>query len=570
MTRRKVLVFGDDTRSFLTITRSLGRAGWEVHAAPLDHTSPALRSRHLHRIHVLPGWIGTGAAWLDAVEALLRDDRFDLVIPCTETSLLPLSSNRPRFAPLTCLALPDDAAIAVLFNKAATRDLAARVGMPIAPGQRLNADTTAEALVAHLGLPLMLKPCASYTLDTLDARGKVETIREQGELASRLSEIDRDAHLMEAHFPKGGTGHGVGVSVLADQGEILLEFSHRRIRETIAGGSYYRVSIPTDPAMHAKVAAMLERLRYTGVAMFEFRVSDQDGSWVLLEVNARPWGSMPLPVALGVNFPLAWANLLLDGVRPAPMAYAVGVYGRNFLPDAIDVGHAVLPLRSGSVRLLTSWLLEFHRLLIRRERWDVLIPADPMPGLAELWAKAANIMGGLAGRLPWSKALRRRIARAALRRALHTPLGALPVLEFVCAGNICRSPFAERALQAMLPERKITIRSSGTLPRPGRPTPEAGCQAALQSGIDLNTHRSSHFDEAHAEQADLILAFDERNVTALIQRFPNLSRRIVLLGDFDGSGRIADPWGGPVSVFETCYARINHAISTLAADIASG
>jgi len=34
MRTRKALVLGDDTRSFLTIVRSLGRQGIEVHAAP--------------------------------------------------------------------------------------------------------------------------------------------------------------------------------------------------------------------------------------------------------------------------------------------------------------------------------------------------------------------------------------------------------------------------------------------------------------------------------------------------------------------------------------------------------
>ncbi len=570
MTQRKVLVFGDDTRSFLTIVRSLGRAGWEVHAAPLDHTAPALRSCYLTRVHALPGWIGTGQAWLDATEALLRAERFDLVIPCTETSLLPLARNRARFGQLSCLALPDDASIETLFDKAATRDLATRVGMPIAPGQRLSPADDADALVARLGLPLMLKPRASYTLDTLDARGKVETIRDAAELAERLAAIDRSEYLAEAFFPQGGTGHGVGLSVLADQGQVVLEFAHRRIRETSAGGSYYRVSIPADPEMRARVAAMLAELRFTGVAMFEFRASDQDGSWVLLEVNARPWGSMPLPVALGVDFPKAWARLLLEGMRPDPVAYRHGVYGRNFLPDAVDLGHAVLPPRAGSLRRLVAWLAEFPRLLIGREHWDVLVADDPRPGLIELATKLRDLVAGLGAKLPGASRLRRNRARAALRRAVRQPNGTVPVLEFVCAGNICRSPFAAQALAARLAGHGVSVRSSGTLPRPGRPTPEEGLIAARDLGIDLTDHRSAYFNEDRAAAADLVLAFDERNVQALTRRFPHLAGRIVLLGDFDQSGRIADPWGGPVVVFAACYDRISRAITALAAEIASG
>jgi hypothetical protein len=82
VTGRKVLVIGDDTRSFLVIVRSLGRRGITVHAAPTNFRSPALRSRYISAIHYLPPWTGDDAGWLSAIEGLLRAERYDLVIPC--------------------------------------------------------------------------------------------------------------------------------------------------------------------------------------------------------------------------------------------------------------------------------------------------------------------------------------------------------------------------------------------------------------------------------------------------------------------------------------------------------
>src|SRR5882724_6339571 len=169
MRTRKALVLGDDTRSFLTIVRSLGRQGIEVHAAPLDFGSAALRSRYLARTHYLPLWIGDGAAWLAAMDALLRAERFDLVIPCTEVGLLPLATHRERFAPLAGLAIPHDRAISTLFDKQATREAARAAGVPVAPGRALRPDDTAHGIVGEFGLPLLLKPRRSYGLGTLDA-----------------------------------------------------------------------------------------------------------------------------------------------------------------------------------------------------------------------------------------------------------------------------------------------------------------------------------------------------------------------------------------------------------------
>ena len=42
-----MLLLGDDLRAFLAIARSLGRRGVEVHAAPSDFSSSALKSRYI-------------------------------------------------------------------------------------------------------------------------------------------------------------------------------------------------------------------------------------------------------------------------------------------------------------------------------------------------------------------------------------------------------------------------------------------------------------------------------------------------------------------------------------------
>ena len=559
---RKALVFGDDTRSFLAILRSLGRAGMEVHAAPLDLAAPALRSRYLTATHALPLWVGDGSGWLDAVEALLRREQFDIVIPCTETALLPLARHRDRFAPLACLALPDDRSIEILFDKTATRDWAAQHGVAIAGGRALRDDDTAGSLVASIGLPVMLKPRASHTMASLDQRGKVEMLASEEALAVQLQSIRREDYLVEGFFQ----GVGVGVSVLADRGELLAVFSHRRIRETASGGSYYRISIPADPAMQQGVAAMLGALSYTGVAMFEFRQNLESGAWILLEVNARPWGSMPLPLALGIDFPAAWARLLLEGERTIFAPYRLGVYGRNLLPDLSDLADRARRGGSAAPALIARWLAELVRLPLGREHIDTLVADDLRPGLAEIGDKLRSALAAVWRKLPFEATLRRRTAETRLLRALAQPLGVSPRIVFLCAGNICRSPYAEAVLRAQLVavERRPLISSAGTLPRPGRPSPDNGIAEAAARGFDLTSHRSAHFDRAAGEAADLIVAFDEKNLATLRARHPALLERSVLLGDFNGSGEIDDPYGGDRAVYAHAYRRIDHALDALA------
>ena len=251
--------------------------------------------------------MGDGADWLTAIMGLLHSERYELVIPCDETTLLPLQRHRAMLARLARLAVPDDRAIAVLFDKHETRKLAQEVGVPVARGRLVRTGETGEHILTEFGAPVAVKPCHSYSLGRLHARGKVEVVGDPARLDRLLTGFDPGEILIEQYF----SGKGVGVSVLASRGRVLQAFEHHRVRE-IAGGSFYRFSAALSPALARACEAVVAALKYTGLAMFEFKISPT-GDWVLLEINARPWGSMPLPVALGVDFPYRWYRLLVAG-----------------------------------------------------------------------------------------------------------------------------------------------------------------------------------------------------------------------------------------------------------------
>ncbi len=572
----KVLVLGDDTRSFLAITRSLGRQGIEVHAGPASFGSFALRSRYIRRVHYLPYSIGDGAEWLLAIETLLQAERFDLVIPCDETTLIPLQRNRARLETLTRLAIPGDRAIEVLFDKHATRELARSLGVPVSPGRLPRPDDTAAGVQAELGLPVVAKPRASYTTERLHARGKVRILETLDDLAEALPGLDPARFVYEGFVP----GRGVGVSLLAHEGRVLQIFEHHRVRETVAG-SYYRVSAALTPALVAEAEAIVAALDYTGVAMFEFRVSGD--SHVLLEVNARPWGSMPLPVALGIDFPYFWYRLLVEGVEVPRVAYRTGVFGRNLVPDFWSTVSEVRQVarrpgagarRGRAAGLFAGRMLELGRLFTGREVHDVLVRDDPSPGLRELWGTVADVVRRFGQRVPRPGLAARRRARAeaALLRALAAPPGPAAAdtteILFVCQGNICRSPFAEVALRSRLGAGSdVAVASSGMLPMPGRPTPGFGLAAAAARGLDLQKHRSRHLGWAEAEAATVIFIFDDINRRAILNRYPDLRTPLLRLGDFapDAVASIDDPYGHSPAVYAETYDVIGAAVKRVAA-----
>ncbi|HEY0311587.1 MAG TPA: ATP-grasp domain-containing protein [Allosphingosinicella sp.] len=554
----RVLVLGDDTRSFLAIVRSLGRAGFAVHAAPFDFTSPALASRYVGKVHRLPPYSLSADAWVAALSAVIAADGIDLVIPCDDRTLLPLDRHANALAPAR-LALPNRGAMAAFFDKAETRRLAQEEGVPVAPGRLLGDGERAEALAAEFGLPLALKPRSSYTLGQAGAKSSVRIVRTCQALAEALARIERPGEwLAEGFFH----GVGIGVSVLADEGVVLEAFQHRRLREASeTGGSSDRVSEPLDTRLLAAVEALARRTALSGVAMFEFRRAAGSDAYILLEVNARFWGSLPLAVAAGCDFPADLARLLLGGTRPAAAPYRTGLRRRDFGGEY----YRVLKAAEGAgpvVRLsrLAAGLSRLTASAATGRGIDTCAADDAAPWRAEKALLASRVGGAVAKRLPFLARRSRRAERAVakIRDALARGPASLVVL---CHGNICRSPFAAALLEAKRAGLDLRIVSRGTIPLEGRTSPREGAEAAGAFGVDLDPHRSAWLRVEEAEAADAVLVFDAVNVEELKRL--GARANVLRLADLIGRPAIADPYGRGADAFAACYRDIEQAIDRL-------
>jgi len=382
-TPERVLVIGDDMRIFLAVVRSLGRAGKEVHAAPFNWHSPALRSKYISKVHHFPRYSDDPTAWLASVLDVLRAHSFHLVVPCCDRAILPLHIHRQEFAEHR-IAIPNPMEMSLLFDKECTRQLCADLGIPVVAGARVSSDNTARELAGRFGLPLVLKPRKSYWIDRLDSSDKVSIVESEPELQKLLSALQEPSrYLVEAYFE----GVGVGVSILAQNGKILHAFQHRRLREGRGGSSSYRVSEPVNEELHRACEKICEHTNLTGVCMFEFRWNPRTHNWVLLETNARFWGSSPLPVSLGVDFPRYLYDLLVHQVQHPPERYPVGIRGRNLVLDGFNLFSGVLNLRRGEIG---NWIVEFAGFLAQPilwvsglERSDSFVRDDLRPALWE-------------------------------------------------------------------------------------------------------------------------------------------------------------------------------------------
>jgi len=561
----KVLVIGDDTRSFLACVRSLGRQGLEVHAAPFALDAPALRSRYIHQVHLLPYYLEDGSQWLAAMQALLNAQHFAMVLPCEERSLLPLFAHQSVMPASTVLAIPNAASLAAFFDKLNTRQLAARCDVPLPRGHVWQATSSVAQVQAELGFPMAAKHRQSYRLAQLYVRTQVRLLDDAAALTQWLH--SQQPAPGAVFFEQVFAGIGLGVSVLCHQGRVLQAFEHHRANE-LAGTSYYRKSMPLDAARLQAVARMVAAVGYTGLAMFEFKLNPDTGQWVLLEVNARPWGSLPLPVAWGVDFPYRLYQLLCQQQVTPATPYPAQRYNRNLISDVWQMRVLAAQLRGRPARLtgaLLHWLSGFGRLLLLREKQDVLVLDDPAPAWAEIRQFVAQRLSQAAR--PGSDL---RDPRAAMARLKD---GSAKHLLFICQGNICRSPYAASAARSIFNSIQVpvTVDSSGMLPRNRRPCPPIAVAAARASHVDLTDHWSKCTDAALVSKADLIIVFDAINVAAFLQRHPQQRNKLLLLSAFDpatdAAGEIADPDGKDIDAFRQTYATIARCITHLAQQI---
>jgi predicted ATP-grasp superfamily ATP-dependent carboligase len=343
----------------------------------------------------------------------------DAVIPITDEMLLPLAARRAELPESCQLAAPAESQLRATVDKLVTLEIARQVGVKV-PATRLvrSADDGIRA-ARELGWPVVLKPRRSKVLRPLGGIDSFNVAYADDEASFErvLAPLIGRSDVLLQEFVHG---EGVGVGAFAIDGRPVAQLAHRRLHEVpITGGaSSLRETIALGE-LREPVERLLERLNWTGLAMVEFKVGP-DGP-VLMEINGRVWGSLPLAHAAGIDFPGLLGDLLLgrQAERPAPADYRVGVRARNLELEVVwllSVLRARKEARGVSVPPRRAALGSLAGLFDPRIHDDVVQIADPLPALA-LSAKIG------------AKLARKALARTLGRWTAPAPIGGPPVLE---------------------------------------------------------------------------------------------------------------------------------------------
>lgn len=564
---KTVLIFGEDTRSFLTVIRSLSQTGMLVDVVSFSNTSVTLQSTCIRNTYGLNHQSMTIDEWTAEVTKLLIDQQYDLVIPCDERALLPLMDIKKSLNITTIFALPEPQDLEPLFNKVETRLTGQSCDIPVALGNVLQlSDHTFEQLQQTYGLPFVLKPTQSYDEDELNKRQSVKIAHSEQDLIDFIAINGAQPCLVESYFP----GYGIGVSILANKGKVKAAFAHARVAEPeTGGGSSYRKAIPLDPAMLYACQKFCMKLKYTGVGMFEFKYNPENKDWILIEINARFWGSLPLAVNAGINFPSMYAEILL-GFKPLDkLTYNLKAYSRSFTNDIYamksEFDSTKLKKGTGSALLvLGKRLFGLSRILTGNDYIDSFKWFDQRP----FWHEFYELFKDKIDKLPVIKTIKREKRISRFKQALI----ANPKTEilFICYGNIMRSPFAGKLFQQKITEtslNSLSVDSFGFHQIDQRKAKPQCVEMAKNWQVDLSDHKSKWLRRHHCLSPNtLVVIMDKKNEYLLQTYYPEID--YISLADLIPSNlgfhhEIADPYDAKPDYLKECYTLIDASIDEL-------
>jgi protein-tyrosine phosphatase len=138
---------------------------------------------------------------------------------------------------------------------------------------------------------------------------------------------------------------------------------------------------------------------------------------------------------------------------------------------------------------------------------------------------------------------------------------------FVCWGNICRSPMAERVAERMAADQGLTgveFTSAATSREDlGAPIDRRAESVLREHGYRVDGHVAHQITREEIENADLVVAMEDIHVTRMMGLAPE-ARNVSLLTDYDpdaqpGSG-VPDPWYGTADGFYNTLAAVEAAM----------
>jgi len=388
-----VVVADAELHTGLLIIRSLARAGLRVVAvAHREGFGTFSRWPCVRRI------VAPDCDYTRTILEIAADNCAVAIFAHFETTLLSLHEQRAYAGPI--VISPGTEQLQTAMNKSKVLARAAEVGLRVPKTVVLSRDERDRwaRMNATFGdrRPLIAK--SDTEVGAAPGPGsRYLVLRRSGDRGALEELVERSGSVLVQEYV---IGRGVGIAGLFWEGKPLCVGGHVRLRESHAtGGASTYCQSRIIPAAWDASMVLMKSLLWTGQGMVEFKVTPE-GEAVLMEINPRFWGSLPLYIDSGLDVPLAaYGAFVLGNTEPRGKMRE----GRRMRMLANDIP-AVLTQTKGAVRIAklfgilasTPWIVGDY----------VFSWSDPAPFVRTIIPDIAHWLRGW-----WSMGRRRQTSR---------------------------------------------------------------------------------------------------------------------------------------------------------------
>lgn len=379
-----ILVPNAHAVAMLGVIRSLGRAGYPVHATAEKVTAMGLRSRYASKSVVHPPY--GHAEYIPWLRSYLAANGIRGIAPAGV--LLPIREHFAEFQPY--LPIPRDAG--VMYRGMSKYEVFSR--LQSAPDRRAAENVPPTLLLRDGATPeareleRMTYPAFVKT-ESIDAiaggMGGVKRVRNADEARREIERSWKDYRrlLIQGFAP----GRGAAAAFVIWKGRMLSRFMNVCLHETPHTGGYCTLRESwLHEGMLEDARIKIEALGWEGVSMLEYRWDAASGRYAFIELNPRFWAALHTALYAGMDMP----RLLFDAFFERPDAPALewrqGVRCRFTFPH--EIGYVISCWRDRELPLFRRlWpMLEFAALSCNlRVHPDLFYPGDRAIYFQQLW-----------------------------------------------------------------------------------------------------------------------------------------------------------------------------------------
>lgn len=295
-----VLVTGAGGPAGVAVIRSLlRRDDLTVYAADMDGWASGLYLVPAAQRRLVPP--GADPGFVPALTEMVAADQLDLIISTVDVELLTLADRREALSPAT-LAAPCTDTLNFALDKLSLARQCASTGL--VPRTELAGP---EALAVEWEFPVFAKPRRGA-----GSRG-IRIVPDQATLAALPSDEDL---IVQEFLP----GEEYSVDVISDATQRVIA-AVPRTRTRVDSGVSIAGRTVRDPELEEAATRIAQAIGLTGVANVQLR-RNRAGRAVLLEVNPRFPGALPLTIAAGVDIPSLVVDLFLGNPLPERVPFA--------------------------------------------------------------------------------------------------------------------------------------------------------------------------------------------------------------------------------------------------------